>query len=113
MPNDFHRFDAELFDKLCGGIRYDAALLGCTAPALTEAQLARRLHRLSCPGVILAGDDDFACPVSDVEELAKKTGLPLTIIPGTGHFPYAEDPSAFFQHIEERLHRLPFSKLVA
>jgi pimeloyl-ACP methyl ester carboxylesterase len=34
------------------------------------------------------------------------------IIPDTGHFPYAENPSAFFQRIEEWLHRLPFSKLV-
>ncbi len=111
-PLYFHRFDAELFDKLCSGIRYDAALLGRTVPALAEAQLARRLHRLSCPGLILAGDDDFACPVSDVQELAKKTGFPLTWIPQTGHFPYAENPSAFFQRIEEWLHRLPFSKLV-
>jgi hypothetical protein len=43
--------------------------------------------------LILAGDDDFACPVSDAQELA-------------------ENPSAFFQRIEEWLHRLPFPKLV-
>lgn len=59
-----------------------------------------RLGEIQAPTLILVGRDDFTCPPSQAERMHK--GIPkseLVVFEMSGHFPYAEEPDAFFSTV--------------
>jgi len=71
--------------------------LGCTAKFLwpiPDRGLAKRIHRLSAPTLILWGEQDALIPVAYGHEFARL--IPdsrLEIVPDCGHIPQVEQPA--------------------
>jgi proline iminopeptidase len=65
-----------------------------------------RLGEVSVPTLILAGRDDFICPPSQAKIMHE--GIPhseLVVFERSGHFPYIEEPDAFFDAVRGWLQR--------
>jgi proline iminopeptidase len=67
----------------------------------------RRLPELDVPAVIVVGDDDFICSPAQ----AMRIHLPLkrsklVLVEQAGHFPWLEQPEAFFSGLESALRQL-------
>ena len=99
-PLYFHTFDADLAERVLGKTipSVEASEAG---DAILEAwDLTPRLGEISAPTLILVGEDDFICPPSRAEIMHE--GIPnsdLVIFERSGHFPYIEEPGAFFDAI--------------
>jgi pimeloyl-ACP methyl ester carboxylesterase len=63
------------------------------------------LKKISVPTLIVMGsrDPDFPDPVKEAEWLAEQTGAKHVIIEGAGHYPQAEFPEKFMEHITDFL----------
>jgi pimeloyl-ACP methyl ester carboxylesterase len=67
-----------------------------------DPKLAARLHRITIPVLVLAGEQDGVVPVDYQRALA--AGFPratFRTVPEAGHFPHIEQPGAVFGHIGE------------
>lgn len=78
-----------------GSADYNAApqVLRDTMVSLVNTDLRNELHRISCPTLLIWGENDTATPLSDakiIEGLIKDSGL--CVIKGTGHFSFCEKP---------------------
>ncbi len=60
--------------------------------AVDRASCHALLSRVSCPSVIVHGDDDRIIPLDVGRELAKLIGAELVVIEGGGHLPQVKDP---------------------
>ena len=79
-----------------------------TTMVINEDELQRgaldRLHQLDVPAVIVVGDDDFICsPVQAMRIHLRLPGSKLIVVPESGHFPWLEQPDAFFSNLEAAL----------
>jgi pimeloyl-ACP methyl ester carboxylesterase len=92
-------------------------LIGQGSPAgVASAQrgMARRpdstptLAKITCPALILVGEEDTLTPPADSEKMAAGVkGAKLVPIPNAGHLPMIENPDAFNQALAEFIARLP------
>lgn len=78
-----------------GSADYNAAplVLRQTLVSLVNTDLRDILHKISCPTLLIWGENDTATPLSDakiIESSIKDCGL--CIIKGTGHFSFLERP---------------------
>ena len=66
-----------------------------------------RLSELDVPAVIVVGDDDFICSPAQAMRihLALKRSK-LVLVEQAGHFPWLEQPEAFYSGLESALRRL-------
>ena len=67
-----------------------------------DPKLAARLHRITIPVLVIAGEQDGIVPVDYQRTLA--AGFPRStfrIVAEAGHFPHIEQPGAVFGHIGE------------
>jgi proline iminopeptidase len=76
---------------------------------LNQAELQKgaldRLADIQVPTVILVGDDDFICsPVQALRIHLRIPGSKLVVIEQAGHFPWIEQPDAFFRELGSALH---------
>jgi proline iminopeptidase len=65
-----------------------------------------RLGEISGPTLILVDQDDFICPPSPAKIMHE--GIPhseLVLFEQSGHFPYIEEPDAFFNAVRGWLQR--------
>jgi pimeloyl-ACP methyl ester carboxylesterase len=69
--------------------------------------LLDRLAEISCPVLVLHGDQDAAYPVERAREIADgvKNALPLVVVPGGAHFLSFTDPAEVNPQLEEFLAR--------
>jgi pimeloyl-ACP methyl ester carboxylesterase len=62
-----------------------------------------RVHRIDtarCPLVMLTGEYDYSCTAEhSAATAAKIPGARFTMMPGIGHFPFAENPPLFAEHL--------------
>lgn len=78
-----------------GSADYNAAppVLRQTMVSLVNTDLRDILHKISCPTLLIWGENDTATPLSDakiIESLIPDCGL--CVIEGTGHFSFCEKP---------------------
>jgi pimeloyl-ACP methyl ester carboxylesterase len=67
------------------------------------------LSRITCPTLVIVGEDDVATPVTESHYIAEHiTGSTLVTIPGAGHLSNFEQPAAFNHSLQNFLttHRL-------
>ena len=79
-----------------GSADYNAAplVLRQTLVSLVNTDLRDILHKISCPTLLIWGENDTATPLSDakiIESSIKDCGL--CVIKGTGHFSFCERPA--------------------
>jgi pimeloyl-ACP methyl ester carboxylesterase/predicted glycosyltransferase len=71
------------------------------APLLDEARLVALTERVTCPVLVIHGDDDAIVPHDNGAELARLTGGRLLTMEGSGHLPHARDPVAVNVALEQ------------
>ena len=92
------KFSGGLLDKArrhYGSADYNAAplVLRQTLVSLVNTDIRDILHKISCPTLLIWGENDTATPLSDakiIESLIPDCGL--CVIKGTGHFSFCERP---------------------
>jgi proline iminopeptidase len=58
----------------------------------------RRLHEIDAPTLVIAGGFDWVCPPAAARTIAAGIGgAELVILPGSGHFPFSEQPAELHQ----------------
>ncbi|MFZ4406546.1 MAG: alpha/beta fold hydrolase [Paracraurococcus sp.] len=69
-----------------------------------------RIHRIDtarCPLFMLTGEYDYSCTVEhSAATAARIPGAQFAMMPGIGHFPFAENPPLFARHLRPILDRL-------
>ena len=68
-----------------------------------EWDARERVHRIDtrrCPLVMLTGEYDYSCTAEhSAATAAKIPGARFAMMPGIGHFPFAENPPLFAEHL--------------
>jgi pimeloyl-ACP methyl ester carboxylesterase len=65
-------------------------------PRFYDPQLAKWLHRLHLPTLVVWGADDAIFPAGQAAAFAGAiAGARTVVIPATGHLPHLESPAAF------------------
>lgn len=91
-PANFEMRRQELADNLAEPGRFAAAreMLRCSRATAENA-----LGHVSCPALVLMGDQDpdFQDPIAEAQNTAARLGGPATVVmvPGAGHYPHTED----------------------
>src|SRR5215213_7024615 len=86
--------------------RLGRLILLAFAFGLERWSVVPRLGEVSVPTLILVGRDDFICPPSQAKIMHE--GIPhseLVVFERSGHFPYIEEPEAFFDAVRGWLQR--------
>jgi pimeloyl-ACP methyl ester carboxylesterase len=66
------------------------------SPRFHNPQLAKWLHRLDVPALVVWGDDDIIFPSRQADVFADAIpGAQMLVIDDTGHLPHVEAPVAF------------------
>ncbi|KAI5346741.1 hypothetical protein L3X38_014620 [Prunus dulcis] len=91
---------------------WDKALVEYTAAMLTDTSseskppLAKRLHEISCPVLIVTGDNDRIVPSWNAERLSRAMpGSCLEVIKHCGHLPHEEKVDEFVSIVKKFLYR--------
>jgi pimeloyl-ACP methyl ester carboxylesterase len=85
-------------------------------PRLYDPKLAKWLHRIDVPTHIVWGEADWLIPLAHGEALRDQIGtggVPLTVLPGTGHLGDIEQPARFADAIGDFLEGLATTGLTA
>jgi len=70
-------------------------------------KLHERLNTISCPSLVITGDQDHTVKTEESIRLANNLrGAELTIIPDCGHLPQEEQPEAFVDAIKQFLKKI-------
>ena len=88
----------ELDDLLRSHVAKNALMTARLAwtPRFYDPQLAKWLHRLRVPTLVVWGADDAIFPVAQADTfVAAIPGATKTIVPDAGHLPHVEQPAAF------------------
>jgi proline iminopeptidase len=106
-PLYWHAFNPPLAARAFGNTVYSASA-SSRARVLRQAyDVVARLPEIQAPTLITVGRDDFACPPAQAERL--RAGIPrseLVVFERSGHFPYLEEPAAFFAAVRSWLSRV-------
>jgi pimeloyl-ACP methyl ester carboxylesterase len=62
------------------------------SPERTRASLVRLCERVTCPALVISGEDDAITPHAWAVELAERLQGTLVSLAGAGHLPHARDP---------------------
>ena len=93
------RFRTEQADRVRGYVNMVArptveGYVGCSK-AIRDADLAEDDARISCPTLVLVGDQDVATPPAQAEQLAGAIrGARFAVVPDAAHIPCVEQPAA-------------------
>lgn len=111
-PNKVNEHVLHGYKKPLRSKYWDRALLEYTAAMLLDADseskppLAERLHEVSCPVLIVTGDNDRLVPSWNAERLAQALpGSCLEVIKQCGHLPHEEKVEEFVSAVEKFLQR--------
>lgn len=91
------KFRAERTEELAGWcnmfLRCDAEGYAATCATLRDADLRDKIGAITLPALLVAGEQDLAMPVAQVQATAKAiAGARFEIFPGVGHIPSIEEP---------------------
>jgi pimeloyl-ACP methyl ester carboxylesterase len=94
-------------DQIPKAIAQTAWNIGCTtkfAWPIADHGLARRLHRISVPTLVVWGRDDALVPVAYAEEFATRIeGSRLEVLEDCGHAMQGDQPEQLFDLLAEFL----------
>jgi pimeloyl-ACP methyl ester carboxylesterase/UDP:flavonoid glycosyltransferase YjiC (YdhE family) len=92
------------------GMQTDAATMLCDADApqqiTSEAEAVRLCRALTCPVLVIGGDQDKIVPPGRARRIAGETGAGLLVIAGGGHAPHVRYPVAVNHAIRDFADRL-------
>jgi proline iminopeptidase len=105
-PLYFYAFNAETVAKLLDSTIYSASTYAAQPALLARYNVVSRLHEIQTPTLIVVGGDDFITPPSQAQRLHQAiAGSELMVLERSGHFPYVEEPEAFFGAVRDWLGR--------
>ncbi|XP_030465644.1 uncharacterized protein LOC115684856 [Syzygium oleosum] len=111
-PNKINEHVLHGYTKPLRSKYWDRALLEYTTAMLLDADseskppLAERLHEISCPVLIVTGDNDRLVPSWNAERLSQAIpGSCLEVIKQCGHLPHEEKVEEFVSAVEKFLQR--------
>jgi proline iminopeptidase len=96
-PLYFVRHDPALVDRLFGRTVFSATASKRGSELVEGYSRVPRLGEIETPTLVLTGREDFIAPPSQAERLGR--GMPhaqVVIFEQSGHYPYVEEPDAFF-----------------
>ena len=100
LPLYFHRFDARLAHRLFGRTIWSASAAACNQRLLRSFDVRSQIGQITAPTLVVVGRDDFICPPSQARVLHKSIpNSELMVLQKSGHFPYVEEPEAFFEGV--------------
>lgn len=101
LPLYFKTFDPDTAHRLTANVLLNPSG-GAAEGERASYDVKARLPEISVPTLILVGRDDFICPPSQAHILHEGIhDSELVIFEDSGHFPYVEEPTEFFQAIQE------------
>lgn len=81
-----------------------AAISDALEAMMERPDSTRDLARISCPVLVLAGDEDMLTPVAHAEAMQQRiTRCRLVVLPGAGHLSNLETPDTFSQAVSDFL----------
>lgn len=104
LPLYFFHYSPEIGEQLIAPIHFSAATFTHGLQLLKGYSRAGDLKDITAPTLVIAGQDDFIQPAYQSERL--HNGLPhsrLVIFEHSGHFPFIEEPEAFFRVVRSWL----------
>jgi pimeloyl-ACP methyl ester carboxylesterase len=91
--------EGELLDRYLKN-RYASARVGWQ-PRLYDPHLAKWLHRIDVPTLVIWGEHDRIFPVAMLDEFLRLIpGARGAVIPNCGHLPHVECTAAFVAHVD-------------
>ena len=89
--------DPDLFAKACNGIRKtDPAIVRADFQACNAFNICDRLHEVTCPTLIICGDNDRLTPLVYSEQLHTSiANSRLNVVPGGSHMLMLEEAALF------------------
>ena len=83
-------------------------VIGLQLEAWAAADTTDRLQQIAVPTLVIAGEQDMACPLSHSRDIAAAIpGARLEILPDQGHQPFQEVPERWNALVDEFLRALP------
>jgi proline iminopeptidase len=106
LPYYFHRLALENTAPLFDGTIYRAALMARGFEVLASWSSVDRLERIAAPTLLLAGRHDLftSCPQS-YRIAGRLKDAEVAVFEDSGHFPWIEEPNAFFATVHDWLGR--------
>lgn len=97
MPLYWRHFDAAKVDAMFAKTRFRHEIGSKFGPTMATWSVTSRLDRIKIPTLVLHGRHDFILPVAQAERLAAQIpAADLHVFEDSGHFPWVEQPRAFF-----------------
>ena len=97
FPFYFHRPEQVDFEDHFGGIIFAAGAMMQSMMALAGWSAVDRLGTITAPTLVLCGRHDVVTSYPQAERIAARIpGAELHIFEDSGHFPWLEEPEAFF-----------------
>ncbi len=106
-PLYWHAFDPEYADRVFANTVFSASASARARVMRQAYDVVARLPEIGVPTLIIVGRDDFICPPAQAERL--HAGIPhseLLTFERSGHFPFLEEPAAFFDAVRGWLSRV-------
>lgn len=92
----FHPANVHLAPRVLGKTVWNAAANVRSRQLAGDYDVRARLGEVTAPTLILTGREDFFCPPEQAEHLHRGIrGSALTIFERSGHYPFAEESTAF------------------
>jgi pimeloyl-ACP methyl ester carboxylesterase len=89
---------------------WDRALWELTI-ARSPQRLGERVSEISCPTLVVTGDDDRIVPTDDSRRLVREIpGAELAVVEDAGHVPHEEQPTVFVNAVYRFLDTLPLAQ---
>jgi len=104
LPLYFHNYNAELAHRLFEQTIWSASAAACNERLLRGYDVRSQLSKITARTLIMVGKHDFICPLSQARLLHE--GIPnseLIVFQESAHFPYVEEPDAFFAGVRNWL----------
>ncbi len=100
--------DPAILFPLISDVRFDHSAWARSVEVFNrDFNVTARLGRIVAPTLVIVGREDFICPPSQANRI--RDGIPgaeLAIFEHSGHFPFVEEPDAFFATVRSWLARV-------
>jgi proline iminopeptidase len=107
LPHYFHRLTMDDVAPLITGTSYSSEASHAGFAVLAAWSSVDRLHEIACPTLVIAGRHDVitSWPQAEHRIAPRIPDAELVIFEHSGHFPWLEEPDAFFATVRGWLQR--------